>query len=267
MVAVATTRGERLDARGAGNTRRRGFSLLDVLVSISIIAVLISLILPSLSKVNETARRMVCQSNVRQIGIGVLMYADDFRGHLPPSQFIGNGLDRSDAKQNMDTLRVGDAEPGVPSWDGLGVLFQHDYINAPKVFYCPSHHGDNPYSAYALAWGESIQEIISNYHYRGEGPRGHARDASGRVRTTTRLYDIDPAQSSLVADGLRSQSDYNHRVGVNFFRADLTVHWYDDASRQLLTSLPESEYAVQTPGVIDGAWTMLDQSANGAQPQ
>jgi type II secretory pathway pseudopilin PulG len=239
----------------------RAFTLIDVLVSISIIAVLIAILLPSLSKVNETARRTVCQSNIRQIGLGVIMYADDYNGYLPYSRFVSSsnmGLADEDGKALMDTVRISSQQtPGVP-WDGLGLLFALDYINAPKVFYCPSHHGDNPYSAYALAWAsDSHDEIVCNYHYRGEGPAGRVPLPDGRVRQTSRLYLIDPDFSSLIADGLRTQADYNHRVGVNFFRADLTVHWFDDRGRRLLSMLPVSPEDVDS-APVERAWLMFD---------
>lgn len=258
MNATATIRGMRQRPDGGHRTEplRRGFSLLDVMVSISVIAVLIGLLLPSFAKVNETARRMVCQSNIRQIGLGVVMYADDYDGYLPPSQFLSLGPQprSGDGKQNMDTLRVSpDRDVNVP-WDGLGLLYQYGYLSAPKVFYCPSHHGDNPYLAYALAWNEGVGEVICNYHYRGEGPR---RPGQG---IQNRLYFIDPSHSSLIADGLRTRSDFNHKVGVNFFTADLSVHWYDDADRALLLSLPETKAEAQSQQPVDDAWTRFDQS-------
>ncbi|CAG0965451.1 hypothetical protein PHYC_00958 [Phycisphaerales bacterium] len=260
MNATATTRG--MCQRSDGERRRLGadrpgFSLLDVLVSISVIAVLIGLLLPSFAKVNETARRVVCQSNIRQIGLGVVMYADDYNGFLPPSEFLRPVQPRSgEGKQNMDTLRLSpDREEGAP-WDGLGLLYQYGYLSTPKIFYCPSHHGDNPYSAYALAWNEGLAEVICNYHYRGEGPR----PAGNPTRIQNRLYFIDPSHSSLIADGLRSQSDYNHKVGVNFFTADLSVHWYDDTDRALLLSLPESKEDAESQAPVDNAWTLFDQS-------
>lgn len=229
----------------------------------SIIAVLISLLLPAISKVNETARRVICQSNIRQIGLGVIMYADDNRDELPYSQFVSvNNPNRAETKQNMDTVRIDDPEVPGRYWDGLGVLFNQGYLPAPKVFYCPSHHGENPYRVYAAEWNEGTTEIICNYHFRGDGPLGHTVNASGGRVRTTQLYKIDPSQSSLIADGLRSQSDFNHRVGVNFFRADLTVHWFSDADKVLLLSLPETKDDVAGSQPVDEAWLRFDASAN-----
>jgi len=244
---------------------RSGFSLVDVLVSISIIAVLISLLVPSLAKVNETARRVVCQSNVRQIGLGLVMYTNDHNGFLPPSRFVSDTASRGLASpEKMVTLRVDETEQGgsvtASTWDGLGILFATEYLSASKVFYCPSHRGQNPHSNYALAWGGQAGEIVCNYHYRGEGPTNRGQAQNGVVPTTRKLWLIDPAQSSLIADSMQVKSDCNHIVGVNFFRADLTVHWYSDPSSSLQEQLPDrKDQAI--PAVVFNAWRALDSSA------
>jgi prepilin-type N-terminal cleavage/methylation domain-containing protein/prepilin-type processing-associated H-X9-DG protein len=69
----------------------RGFTLVELLVVMGIISVLIGLLMPSLSKAREHANYVNCQSNMRQIGLNLQMYANDWSGFLFPP---GLGADR-----------------------------------------------------------------------------------------------------------------------------------------------------------------------------
>jgi len=64
--------------------RRAGFTLIEVLVVVSIIALLISILLPSLARARDQARAAVCLSNLRQMGIGTVSYANSYREYIPP---------------------------------------------------------------------------------------------------------------------------------------------------------------------------------------
>lgn len=239
----------------------RGFTLLDLIVSIAVITLLVSLLLPSLSTVTETGRRVVCQSNLRQVGIGLLGYTEDNKGLLAPSVFLTNTPGRvAFEPQSMISLRVAPERQFFDTaWDGLGLLYHAGYTDEPKVFYCPSHQGGYRFRDQADVWQAEQGEIVGNFQYRGQGPAG-ARRANGVTPMTRFLAEIDPAQSSLISDGLRSRIEYNHTQGANFFRADMTIRWFNDRGQRIFSRLSDDKSDAQA-SVIQNAWEQMDRAA------
>lgn len=73
--------------------KRKGFTLIELLVVVAIIALLISILLPSLSRARELAKRAVCASNLRGIGQGMHIYANDNREWFPIHFFDAGDID------------------------------------------------------------------------------------------------------------------------------------------------------------------------------
>jgi len=72
--------------------RETGFTLVELLVVIGLIAVLVALLLPALANAREQARRVRCAANLHSLGIGLRTYAEQNRGHLPAHAGLGLGL-------------------------------------------------------------------------------------------------------------------------------------------------------------------------------
>jgi prepilin-type N-terminal cleavage/methylation domain-containing protein len=70
--------------RARGACLEKAFTLIELLVVIAIIAILAALLLPTLARAKETSRRTVCKSNMHQIGMAILMYANDNNQYFPP---------------------------------------------------------------------------------------------------------------------------------------------------------------------------------------
>ena len=100
------------------------FTLVELLVAISIIAILASLLLPALRSASNTAKGIKCASNVRQIGVCIFQYAGDSNEFLPPSIYAG---------KNYRTYLF--SYSGETS---LGNNPDSFFASADSIFYCPA---------------------------------------------------------------------------------------------------------------------------------
>lgn len=253
-------RGESSSAAAVGRADRPAFSLVEVLLSVAIISLLIALMLPMLSGAAEQARRVRCRAQVSQLGIALQLYADDWNGLLPPTTFVGSwrGPKQEQLPEQTVRLRLEDTRlslfndkseknGGDSSWDGLGRLYNGRYIGSAKAFFCPSHHGNNPFRKYEASFGDKRTDITGNFQFRGVGP--------APLRTPF-LEQISPRETALITDSIRSQADYNHRTGLNVLRADGSLLWFDDGTRKLGGILPVDDTGSAN---VDAAWGNLDQ--------
>src|SRR5918994_5557325 len=71
---------------------RHGFTLIELLVVIAIIAILAAILFPVFAQARAKARQSACLSNMKQLGTGLIMYAQDYDETLPLNDYIGNGL-------------------------------------------------------------------------------------------------------------------------------------------------------------------------------
>jgi len=110
-------------------TRRMAFTLVELLVVIGIIAVLISILLPSLTRAREAANRTACLSNLRSIGQMFLLYAQFNKDQVP----LGT---RSNIY--LENYWIRRDNNGAMRWISWGPLYRAGYMRSPEYMYCPA---------------------------------------------------------------------------------------------------------------------------------
>ncbi len=188
-------------AGSAGCAFRLGFTLIELLVVIAIIAILASLLLPGLAKSKEMAKRTKCKSNLHQVGIACVMYANDNADFLPTMSY-----------NNM----VGNWPWDMPV--GTITLMEQQGFNR-HMLYCPSfakQDNDTLWSftttfrviGYAFATKDSPRVLSTNIV---------AKLTPQVIKYQALEYILSPIESIYVADATLSQgSDQRIRSNNNY---------------------------------------------------
>ncbi len=244
-------KGRRLSGRNGSPSYcvvRRGFNLVELVVVLAVAVVLTGLMLPAMSRVRENLHRIICSSNLRQLGMCFPAFASDNKDQLPHTLLLE--LDFYQPQELMAVYLGGDTDPAPNGWDGLGLLYSRGYCPAPGVFYCPSHMGDHPSERYPNdLWKDpGTKPIYSNYHYAGDvewGESAHPRSIDSVL--------------VLATDGLRTTSDFNHETGLNVLAGDGSVRWRDILPSILQLSVDSNEDPDITAARYSDLWRAIEK--------
>ncbi len=201
-----------------------GFTIIELLVTIAIVAILMSIMMPGFRAARESANRIQCSSNLRQIGLAIYLYAFQNGDHLPETIFDNDGSAKQSEMMALTTGSMSDS-PSSGQWDGLGLLIGdgNNFLDNAHCLFCPCHHGNHDFQQLNANAKSCPTRIYSNYHFIGDTDR-----STDQPRL---LYD--EADNPLVVDGMREESDINHLWGTNTLRGDGSVRFWSDHAMRL----------------------------------
>ncbi len=205
---------------------RRGFTLIELLVVVAIIALLLAVLMPAMRKIKETARETVCRSNLRNVGLAVLMYLEDFERKIPntyPS--TGYLWFESDGHTYLT--------PGS-RWAYWGTFYK-DYIrDQTKIFSCPSFRNDSGIRIVYPDGGTKQYDHRFPLRHAAFSLNNHRRAQNRNTETIYRLsefiYCIDHAHGSPTHTGLTTDSLHNNNtpgdMNLTRYRQGLNKRFY-----------------------------------------
>lgn len=119
---------------------QRGFTLIELLVVISVIALLLSILLPALGRARAAAKLSVCASNMRQMGVGITVYSNEQRGFAPIGPHPGDENDfvgTSRFATNMMWYGTDMSRFHTMQYTGAGLLLKERSMT-PRALFCPA---------------------------------------------------------------------------------------------------------------------------------
>ncbi|MBC8481397.1 MAG: prepilin-type N-terminal cleavage/methylation domain-containing protein [Planctomycetes bacterium] len=227
------------------NKDKKAFTLVELLVVISIIALLMAIMMPALNVVKDRAKALVCKSNLKQMGLGVEMYLtnnDDklpelntgiswlyvFRPYFENQQYDKKYFDPS-KKPNFRSVRFcpnGTLPPGTSASNSYWIAGAYGDVDAPTS----SSYSINTWILYWSTWPNATQEKSWGGHRPGKDSDkipifadGSWRDSHGDQ--TVPLNNLEGAYGGAGSNSsLQTHALIRHRNGVNVLFMDGSVN-------------------------------------------
>ena len=237
----------------SGPRRRGGFTLVELLVVIGIIALLISMLMPALGKVRDQANGAKCSNNLRQLMTATLMFVGDHKGRVPGGE---SDYARPNPEERCWIANGPDTNPTAYDWrtgPQSGTLWR--YVNSVGVYLCPSRvpggegvtpgpgysNGKFDYTSVGAFRGCRLSSIRpeSEWNYKPDNTKVvlptpfYVEETSFRLN----LHNIDGSFGNV-------DEHSNHHSGGSYYASiDGSVHWF--ASRKRKTKPPQLAEAWQ----------------------
>jgi prepilin-type N-terminal cleavage/methylation domain-containing protein/prepilin-type processing-associated H-X9-DG protein len=260
--------------RSAASRRGSAFTLIELLVVIAIIAILAAILFPAFARARENARRASCQSNLKQMSLGVLQYAQDYDETYPPYT-AGAGFEYTFFTTPPQARPANGCTTGTEApcanrrkyWSNT----IYPYIKSYAVYGCPSSApADDPNAVIKYDFSYRYNSFLGVYKLAGvdspssvymftEGPGAIASASHAPAVVTSVAYPapFDPATHTgqMWGGGCSPRGTENvvrHFGGENYAYVDGHVKWLKSGSTN-------SAWAgVTAEGCWDSYWTDSD---------